>query len=100
LRCVAVEVPAEDVLGINSRIELAQVERIMQRRLRERAMLDGATMTDPETVWLSHDTKIGRDVVIGPNVFFGPKVTVADNVRINAFCHFEDCSIGFGPAPG
>ncbi|MFM9863423.1 MAG: NTP transferase domain-containing protein, partial [Micropepsaceae bacterium] len=94
LRCVAVEVPAEDVLGINSRIELAAVERIMQRRLRERAMLGGATMIDPETVWLSHDTKIGQDVVIGPNVFFGPKVTVADNVRINAFCHFEDCSIG------
>lgn len=94
LRCVAVEVPAEDVLGINSRVELAQVERIMQRRLRERAMLGGATMTDPETVWLSHDTKIGSDVTIGPNVFFGPKVTVADNVRINAFCHFEDCSIG------
>ncbi len=93
LRCVAVEVPAEDVLGINSRVELAQVERIMQRRLRERAMLGGATMTDPETVWLSHDTKIGSDVTIGPNVFFGPKVIVADNVRINAFCHFEACSI-------
>ena len=94
LRCVAVEVPAEDVLGINSRVELAQVEKIMQRRLRESAMLDGATMIDPATVWLSHDTKLGRDVVIGPNVFFGPKVSVADNVRINAFCHFEDCSIG------
>jgi bifunctional UDP-N-acetylglucosamine pyrophosphorylase/glucosamine-1-phosphate N-acetyltransferase len=94
LRCVAAEVPAEDVLGINSRVELAQVERIMQRRLRERAMLGGATMTDPETVWLSHDTKIGSDVTIGPNVFFGPKVIVANNVRINAFCHFEDCSIG------
>lgn len=94
LRCVAVEVPAEDVLGINSRVELAQVEAIMQRRLRERAMLGGATMIDPDTVWLSHDTKIGSDVVVGPNVFFGPKVVVADNVRINAFCHFEDCSIG------
>jgi bifunctional UDP-N-acetylglucosamine pyrophosphorylase/glucosamine-1-phosphate N-acetyltransferase len=96
MRCVAVEVPAEDVLGINSRVELAAVERIMQRRLRERAMLDGATMTDPETVWLSYDTKLGQDVVVGPNVFFGPKVVVANNVRINAFCHFEDCSIGEG----
>jgi bifunctional UDP-N-acetylglucosamine pyrophosphorylase/glucosamine-1-phosphate N-acetyltransferase len=100
MRCVAVEVPAEDVLGINSRVELAQVERIMQRRLRERAMLDGVTMTDPETVWLSHDTKLGRDVIVGPNVFFGPKVTVAGNVRINAFCHFEDCSIAEGAILG
>ncbi len=100
LRCVAMEVPAEDVLGINSRVELAQVEKIMQGRLRDRAMLDGATMIDPETVWLSHDTKLGRDVVVGPNVFFGPKVTVADNVRINAFCHFEDCSIAEGAILG
>lgn len=100
LRCVAVEVPAEDVLGINSRVELALVESIMQRRLRERAMLDGATMIDPETVWLSHDTKLGRDVTIGPNVFFGPKVTVADNVKINAFCHFEDCTIAEGAIVG
>ena len=100
LRCVAVEVPAEDVLGINSRVELAQVERIMQRRLRERAMLDGVTMTDPETVWLSRDTKLGRDVTIGPNVFFGSKVTVADNVRINGFCHFEDCTIAEGAIIG
>jgi bifunctional UDP-N-acetylglucosamine pyrophosphorylase/glucosamine-1-phosphate N-acetyltransferase len=57
-------------------------------------------MIDPETVWLSHDTKLGRDVVVGPNVFFGPKVTVADNVRINAFCHFEDCSIAEGAILG
>jgi bifunctional UDP-N-acetylglucosamine pyrophosphorylase/glucosamine-1-phosphate N-acetyltransferase len=100
LRCVAVEVPAEDVLGINSRVELAQVEAIMQRRLRARAMLDGATMTDPDTVWLSHDTKIGRDVTVGPNVVFGPKVKVADNVTIKPFCHFEDCTIAEGAIIG
>jgi bifunctional UDP-N-acetylglucosamine pyrophosphorylase / glucosamine-1-phosphate N-acetyltransferase len=100
LRCVAVEVPAEDVLGINSRVELAQVEAIMQRRLRERAMLDGVTLTDPDTVWFSHDTKLGRDVTVGPNVVFGPKVTVADNVTIKPFCHFEDCTIAEGAIVG
>jgi bifunctional UDP-N-acetylglucosamine pyrophosphorylase/glucosamine-1-phosphate N-acetyltransferase len=100
LRCVAVEVPAEDVLGINSRVELALVEGIMQRRLRERAMLDGVTMTDPATVFLSSDTRFGRDVVIGPNVVFGAKVKVADNVTIKPFCHFEDCTIGEGAIIG
>jgi bifunctional UDP-N-acetylglucosamine pyrophosphorylase / glucosamine-1-phosphate N-acetyltransferase len=100
LRCVAVEVPAEDVLGINSRVELALVEGIMQRRLRERAMLDGVTMTDPASVFLSSDTKFGRDVVIGPNVVFGAKVKVADNVTIKPFCHFEDCTIGEGAIIG
>ena len=100
LRCVAVEVRAEDVLGINSRIELAQVEAIMQRRLRDKAMLDGATLTDPDTVWFSHDTQLGRDVSIGPNVVFGPKVKVADNVTIKPFCHFEDCTIAEGAILG
>ena len=100
LRCVAVEVPAEDVLGINSRVELALVEGIMQRRLRERAMLDGVTMTDPASVFLSNDTKFGRDVVIGPNVVFGAKVKVADNVTIKPFCHFEDCTIAEGAIIG
>jgi len=100
LRCVAVEVSAEDVLGINSRVELAQVESIMQRRLRERAMLNGATLIDPATVWFSHDTELGRDVTIGPNVVFGPKVKVADNVTIKPFCHFEDCTIAEGAILG
>ena len=100
LHCVAVEVPAEDVLGINSRVELAQVEAIMQRRLRERAMLDGATLIDPDTVWFSHDTQLGRDVVVGPNVVFGPKVKVADNVTIKPFCHFEDCTVAEGAILG
>ena len=100
LRCVAVEVPAEDVLGINSRVELAQVEAVMQRRLRERAMLNGATLTDPNTVWFSHDTELGRDVTVGPNVVFGSKVKVADNVTIKPFCHFEDCTIAEGAIVG
>jgi len=100
LRCLAVEVPAEDVLGINSRVELAGVEQIMQRRLRERAMENGATLIDPQTVWFSYDTALGRDVTVGPNVVFGANVRVADNVRINAFCHFEDCAIGEGSVIG
>ena len=46
LRCVAIEAPIDDVLGINSRAELAAVEAVMQRRLRERAMENGATLID------------------------------------------------------
>jgi len=84
---------ADEVLGVNSRIELAEAEAIAQRRLRARAMANGATMTDPATVHLSWDTDLGRDVVIGPNVVFGPGVRVADNVEIRAFCHIEGASI-------
>lgn len=100
LRVVTAEAPAEDVMGVDNRVVLAQAEHIMQRRLRERAMLDGVTLTDPETVWFSHDTKLGRDVTVGQNVVFGPKVAVADNVTIKPFCHLEDCTIAEGAIVG
>ena len=48
----------------------------MQRRLRRRAMAEGATLIDPDSVWFSVDTKIGRDVVIEPFVVIGPGVSI------------------------
>jgi len=84
----------EDVLGVNSRDQLAAAEAIFQRRARLAVMAEGATLIAPETVWLSYDTKIGRDVVIEPNVFFGPGVTVEDGAEILANCYFERARIG------
>ena len=100
LPSVVVEGEEEEVLGVNSRDELALVEGVMQKRLRQKAMEDGATLQDPSTVYFSYDTKLGKDVVVGPNVFFGPGVTVADNVTINAFCHIEGATIAEGAIIG
>lgn len=101
LRCAVVEAadPVE-VMGVNSRAQLAEAEAAMQSRLRDRAMAGGVTMTDPGTVWLSADTKIGRDVIIGPNVFFGTGVTIADNVEIKAFCHIDGAKVASGVSIG
>lgn len=79
----------DEVLGVNSRAQLAGAEEIWQRRARAKFMRDGVTMIAPKTVWLSFDTILGRDVVIEPNVFFGPGVKVAHNVEIKANCHIE-----------
>lgn len=100
LFCSVVETPADDVMGVNTRVELAEAERIMQRRLCEQAMLNGATMLDPATVHLSADTKIGSDVVIGQHVVIGPGVEIADKVEIRAFCHLEQVKIGTGAVIG
>jgi len=91
--CAVVEGDEEELIGVNSRIELALVETIAQDRLREKAMKGGATLVDPSTVYFSFDTKIGKDVVIEPNVFFGPGVSVGNHVHIKAFCHLEGASI-------
>ena len=97
---VAVAVPEEEVLGINDRAQLAAAERVVQERLRRAAMANGATMIAPETVFLSHDTRIGRDVVIEPNVFFGRGVTVEDGVVIHAFSHLEGARLASGVSIG
>ncbi|MEO8558877.1 MAG: bifunctional UDP-N-acetylglucosamine diphosphorylase/glucosamine-1-phosphate N-acetyltransferase GlmU [Rhodospirillales bacterium] len=99
-RCDYVEGPPEEFLGINNRAELAAAEAALQRQLRERAMANGATLTDPSSVWFSWDTKLGRDVVVGPNVFFGPGVTVSDDVAIRGFCHIVGAKIGQGSSVG
>ncbi|MAU41799.1 MAG: bifunctional N-acetylglucosamine-1-phosphate uridyltransferase/glucosamine-1-phosphate acetyltransferase [Kordiimonas sp.] len=100
MRCSVVEADEVEVMGVNSRQELSQAEKVFQGQKREAAMKDGATLLDPDTVYFSHDTVVGRDVVIAPNVFFGPKVTIADNVTINAFCHLEGADVGEGAIIG
>jgi bifunctional UDP-N-acetylglucosamine pyrophosphorylase/glucosamine-1-phosphate N-acetyltransferase len=78
LTVVATEASFESVLGINNRAELAEAEAIWQKRRRRQAMLDGATLIAPETVYFSHDTRIGADVLVEPSVWFGPGVKIAD----------------------
>jgi bifunctional UDP-N-acetylglucosamine pyrophosphorylase/glucosamine-1-phosphate N-acetyltransferase len=98
--CAVVEAPADELIGINSRAELAAAEAILQNRLRAQAMENGATLIDPQTVFFSFDTRLGRDVVVGPNVVFGPGVEVADGAEIKAFCHLEGARVAAGAAIG
>jgi bifunctional UDP-N-acetylglucosamine pyrophosphorylase / glucosamine-1-phosphate N-acetyltransferase len=91
---VAVEAPAEELSGINSRAELAAAEAVVQSRLRAAAMDAGVTMTDPGSVFLCADTELAPDVTIEPNVIFGPGVKVATGALIHAFSHLEGCVIG------
>lgn len=94
LRCAAFEFPAEELIGINTRAELAEAEALMQWRLRRAAMDAGITLVAPETVYLSADTRFGRDVVVEPNVTFGPGVTVGEGARIRSFSHIEGAAVG------
>ena len=100
LPCGFVEGAADELVGVNSRLELAAAERILQDRLRRHAMAEGATLQDPGSVFFSADTVLGRDVVVGPNVVFGPGVTVGDDVEIRAFCHIEGTTIASGATIG
>ncbi len=91
--CVVAEADELEVMGINNRAELAVGESIVQQRLREAAMLGGATLISAETIHLRHDTKIGKDVVIHPYVVFGDGVKVEDDVEIKSFSHIDQAII-------
>jgi bifunctional UDP-N-acetylglucosamine pyrophosphorylase/glucosamine-1-phosphate N-acetyltransferase len=94
------EADPDEVMGVNSRAELATAEALMQRRLRARVLAGGATLIDPATVWLSADTVLGRDVTIQPNVYFGPGVVIGDGVEIRAFSHLEGATVEAGAVVG
>jgi bifunctional UDP-N-acetylglucosamine pyrophosphorylase/glucosamine-1-phosphate N-acetyltransferase len=100
LKAVAIETAEDDVLGINTKAQLAQAEAVLQNRLRAAAMDAGVTMVAPETVFLSADTKFGRDVTIEPNVVFGQGVTVDDGAVIRSFSHLEGAHVGKGARVG
>ncbi|AWM87197.1 bifunctional UDP-N-acetylglucosamine diphosphorylase/glucosamine-1-phosphate N-acetyltransferase GlmU [Microvirga sp. 17 mud 1-3] len=100
-RAVAATVPEEEVHGVNDRAQLAQAERMIQERLRQAAMADGVTLVAPETVFFSHDTRLGRDVIVEPHVVFGPGVVVEDGAVVHSFSHLEGTHVapqaGIGP---
>jgi len=89
----AIEADEREVMGVNDRAQLAMAEAVMQTRLREAAMLKGATLIAPETVFLSFDTKIGRDVLIEPHVVLGKGVTIEDGAVIHSFSYFAGAHI-------
>jgi bifunctional UDP-N-acetylglucosamine pyrophosphorylase / glucosamine-1-phosphate N-acetyltransferase len=89
-----------DVAGVNDRVQLSGIEAEFQRRLRHKAMVEGATLLAPESVYFSADTVIGKDVVIEPHVFFGVGVTIEDGVEILASSHVEGAHIRRGARIG
>ena len=94
LSIVCAKAPEEELLGVNSRAQLAQIEHIVQDRLRDAAMNAGATLIAPETIFLSADTILEPDVIIEPHVVIGAGVHIKTGSHIKSFTHLEKCMIG------
>jgi bifunctional UDP-N-acetylglucosamine pyrophosphorylase/glucosamine-1-phosphate N-acetyltransferase len=99
-RAIAVRGDEGEMLGVNSRVDLAAAHTSFQANMRRIALEDGVTMRDPDTVYFSYDTVIERDAVIGENVVFGPGVTVKSGATIHPFCHIEGAVVGEGASVG
>ena len=87
---------ADETLGVNDRVQLARVGRILRDRLLDDAMRAGATVVDPATTWVEPGVHIGQDVVIEPNTQLRGRTRVADGARVGPNCTLTDTVVGEG----
>ena len=85
-----------ETLGVNSKQQLAELERIWQRENARQLMDDGVTLADPARIDVRGTLRCGRDVSIDVNCVFEGEVTLADGVSIGANCVLRNVSIGPG----
>jgi bifunctional UDP-N-acetylglucosamine pyrophosphorylase / glucosamine-1-phosphate N-acetyltransferase len=77
-------VPAEDVLSINTRAELADVARMMQRRIQRGHMERGVTLVSPESTWIEFGAIIGQDTVLEPFTWIGAGANIPAGTHVRA----------------
>ncbi|CAH2920516.1 MAG: N-acetylglucosamine-1-phosphate uridyltransferase (EC / Glucosamine-1-phosphate N-acetyltransferase (EC [uncultured Paraburkholderia sp.] len=85
-----------ETLGVNSKQQLAELERIHQRNVAEALLVAGVTLADPARVDVRGTLECGRDVSIDVNCVFEGRVILADNVTIGPNCVIRNASIGAG----
>ncbi|MDF3098682.1 bifunctional UDP-N-acetylglucosamine diphosphorylase/glucosamine-1-phosphate N-acetyltransferase GlmU [Burkholderia sp. BCCIQ04A] len=85
-----------ETLGVNSKAQLAELERIHQRNVADALLVDGVTLADPARLDVRGALRCGRDVSIDVNCVFEGNVTLADDVTIGANCVIRNASIGTG----
>jgi len=84
----------EEVLGVNSRAQLAQLERIVQRRAAEALLEGGVTLADPGRLDVRGNLSAGTDVFIDVGCVFEGEVHLGDGARVGPYCVLRDCQIG------
>ena len=85
-----------EVLGINTRVHLAEAEAVMRGRINRRWMESGVTMIDPATTYVEATVRVGQDTVILPNTMLRGETVVGGGCRIGPNTVIEDSVIGDG----
>ena len=80
----------EEAMGVNSREQLSEAGKIMQRRIQKRLMEDGVTIVDPPNTWIDARAQIGQDTVIEPFTCIYGEVVIGRNCRIGPFAHLRN----------
>ncbi len=86
----------DEAMGINSRFDLSQAEMILQSRKNVRWMMEGVTLIDPATVFISDEAVIGRDTILYPNVRLEGKTTLGEGCTVYPGSRMVDSVCGSG----
>ena len=87
---------ADEIAGINDRLQLSQCEAALQERLKRHWMAEGVSFVDPASCTLSEDCRFGQDVVVEPQCHFRGSSSIGDGCRIGPGCLIEDSSLAAG----
>ena len=80
---------SDEIYGINSRLNLAEAAKMMNRRNLEHYMEEGVTIVDPDSTWISEDTQIGQDTIIYPATYIEGKNVIGKNCKIGPCAHLR-----------
>jgi bifunctional UDP-N-acetylglucosamine pyrophosphorylase/glucosamine-1-phosphate N-acetyltransferase len=85
---------AREILGVNTKEELAAMEKSLQEEINRRWMLAGVTLKDPHTTYIEDGVTIGRDTVIGPNTHLLGRTVIGERCHIDGSAYLTDVAIG------
>ena len=87
---------SEEIIGVNSRIQLSQAERVLNRRVLERLMLSGVTVIDPAHVYADTDVEVERDTVLLPGTILRGNTKIGRDCRVGPYTLVKDSIVGNG----
>jgi bifunctional UDP-N-acetylglucosamine pyrophosphorylase / glucosamine-1-phosphate N-acetyltransferase len=94
-KVAAVIAPTEtEVLGVNDKVQLAELEAVLRKARATELMLQGVTLADPSRIDIRGDVTVGKDVFIDVNVVLVGKVSIGDRTKIGPHCYIKDTEIG------
>lgn len=86
----------EELMGVNSRLQLSQAEKAMRKRINEFHMANGVTMIDPDTTYIEADVEIGNDTIVYPGVNLVGKTKIGSDCIIGMNSSITDSIVGNG----
>jgi bifunctional UDP-N-acetylglucosamine pyrophosphorylase/glucosamine-1-phosphate N-acetyltransferase len=83
-----------EVMGINTRLDLAKANQYLRQKIAERHMLQGVTLMDPQTTYIDRQVEIGKDTMIYPNCYLLGKTSLGESCVVEPGCKLTNTRVG------